>query len=317
MRKLLHVGLQAVSMSLAAVPGVSAQSGEFAGELSAICGECRLEKFASCGEGKFLEGPNFDAAGNLWMVGLRSGEILKVTPAGECSVAGKSGGFPGGARFDHEGTLLISDRIGLLAYDTAAGTVEPIRDRYGNQNMRGLNDVVVDKGGGIYFTEPYGSNAVQPTGRVFYLPPDRKKDLVLIGDTFAFPNGVMLSPDETVLYVGEYAINRVTAIPMSGSGVVNAAGVPFVFAYMTGGIGPDGMAVDVDGNLYVAHYKAGEVVIYNPSGFPIGYIRMPADAGQWVTNVALHGGYLYITEANKNEVWRVKTNVAGHMPKPE
>jgi gluconolactonase len=301
---------------LAAVVVASAMStvaiAQFVPEPGKICGDCKLEKYASCGADKFLEGPNFDKDGNLWMVGLRSGEVLKVTPAGQCSVAGKTGGFPGGARFDKAGKLLITDRVGLLSYDTATNTPSPIKNRFGNQNMRGLNDLVVDKDGGIYFTEPYGSSAVRPNGRVFYQPGDRTKDVTVIGDTFAFPNGVMLSPDEKTLYVGEYAINRITAIPMVNSGQVNDAGVPWVFAYMSGGVGPDGMVVDVEGNLYVAHYKAGQVVVYNPNGFPISYIRMPSDAGQWVTNVVLHNGHLYITEASKNEVWRVKTNIAAH-----
>ncbi len=312
MMKAVMTGIRLAAAVLVSSAMTASAHAQFVGDIATICNDCKLEKYASCGPDKFLEGPNFDKDGNMWIVGLRSGDVLKVTPAGECTVAGRSGGFPGGARFDKEGKLLITDRNGLLSYDTATGAVSPITNRVGNQNMRGLNDLVVDKDGGIYFTEPYGSSATRPNGRVFYQPEDRSKPVAVIGDTFAFPNGVMLSPDEKTLYVGEYAINRITAIPMLASGQVNDAGVPWVFAYMTGGVGPDGMVVDVDGNLYVAHYKAGEVVVYNSSGFPIGYIRMPPEAGQWVTNVVLHDGFHYITEASKNEIWRVKTNIAGH-----
>jgi gluconolactonase len=82
---------------------------------------------------------------------------------------------------------------------------------------------------------------------------------------------------------------------------------------LAGGWGPDGDAVDSKGNLYIAHYGAGEVVVIDPNGFMIGTIALPSSAGNQTTNLAFHGGYLYITEAGKNEVWRVKVNNPGGM----
>jgi sugar lactone lactonase YvrE len=55
----------------------------------------------------------------------------------------------------------------------------------------------------------------------------------------------------------------------------------------------------------------GEIVVLDPNGFIVGTIPLPEGAGQQTTNVAFHQGYLYITEAGKNEVWRVKMNVEG------
>lgn len=279
-------------------------------EQSPICDSCKLELFAECGEGKFLEGPNFDKNGTLWLVGLRSGEILKAG-SGACEVAGRSGGFPGGARISKDGALIVTDRIGLLSYNMNTGAVEELASRYGNENMKGLNDLAIDSSGGIYFTEPYGSNATKTDGRVFYYSPETKA-VTLIGDTFAFPNGVMLSPDEKTLYIGDYALNRIVGVPLSGSGEAKTDGVPYVFAYMQGGVGPDGMVTDEDGNLYVAHYKAGEVLVYDRNGFVIETFKMPEDAGMGTTNVALHDGYLYITEAEKNEIWRVAVKTKAH-----
>ena len=281
------------------------------GAISDICDDCVLEKFANCGESKFIEGPNFDAAGNLWIVGLRSGEIFKVTPDGECTVAGSTGGFPGGARFDAEGKLLISDRIGLLSYDTETGAIASVKSRMGTENLRGLNDVVIDKEGGIYFTEPNGSSILRPDGRVFYQSPDLTTELQVIGDSFAFPNGVLLNNDQNVLYIAEYAANRILAVPLSGPGQVNVGSTPYVFAYMTGGIGPDGMLTDSAGNIYAAHFRAGEVVVYNASGFPYGAIRMPTGESQLTTNIAIHENFLYVTESGKNDIWRVKLKMPG------
>lgn len=287
-----------------------AASAQQATQLSAICGDCKVEKVASCGAGKFLEGPNFDKDGVLWMVGLMAGEILKVSKDGQCSVAKTGISFPGGARFDKDGKLIVTSRSALLSYDTQSSELTPLRTAYGTQGFRGLNDVIVDKSGGIYFTEPNGSSAIRPIGRVYYMAPSRSGELQLVGDTFAFPNGLVLSPDESVLYIGEYALNRTTAIPLSSPGVVNIGRVPWVFATMSGGIGPDGMLVDSKGNVYQAHYMGGEVVVHDRYGFLVGNIKLPPEAGMGSTNIAFRDGYLYITEALKNEVWRVQAKIA-------
>jgi sugar lactone lactonase YvrE len=69
--------------------------------------------------------------------------------------------------------------------------------------------------------------------------------------------------------------------------------------------------VDSKGNLYVAHFGAGEVVVIDPIGFIVGVIPLPPGAGYLTTNVAFRDGYLYITEAEQNIVWRVKTKISG------
>ncbi|MER2047657.1 MAG: SMP-30/gluconolactonase/LRE family protein, partial [Solibacillus sp.] len=81
-----------------------------------------------------------------------------------------------------------------------------------------------------------------------------------------------------------------------------------------GGIGPDGLAVDAEGNLYVAHFQAGEVVVVDANGFKYGTIRLPEDAGTFATNLAFHDGYLYVTESSKNEVWRIQVKKKGLQP---
>ena len=308
--KIAALWLGLVGALLQGIPPAVAQSPSTT-PLSQICDDCTLRKYASCPAGKFLEGPNFDKDGVLWMVSLRTHEILKVTPDGQCSVVADVGGNPGGGRFDKTGHYIVTDRAGLMSFDTTTSKMTTIVSTYGTQNFKGLNDVVVDKAGGMYFTDPNGSNAMRPNGRVFYLPPDRSKDVVLIGDVFAFPNGLVLSPDERILYVGEYSLNRIMAVPLSAPGTVAPLGSPYVFAYMVGGIGPDGMLVDQKGDVYSAHYQAGEIAIQDPSGFPIGQIRMPPEAGRSTTNLAFRDGYLYVTEASRSEVWRVATKIPG------
>jgi len=62
-----------------------------------------------------------------------------------------------------------------------------------------------------------------------------------------------------------------------------------IMAYLNGGAGPDGMAVDAKGNVYVAYFDAGEVVVLTPMGKIVGSIKLPAGSGTQTTNVAFGG----------------------------
>jgi gluconolactonase len=309
-----------VACGVIALAGAAPAAGANDARMTEICGDCKVERFAACEGRHFLEGPAFDRSGQLWVTGLESGAVLRIGTDGKCTEVAKAGQAINGSKFDARGRLLLTDAVrGLLRFDTATREVTVLRGRHGRETFRGLNDSVVDKSGGIYFTESWGSHALKRDGRVFYLPADDvdhgQRDLVVVASGIAFPNGLALTPDEKELYVGEYAQNQILKLPLSAPGVVSANGVPHVFARLVGGTGPDGMAVDAAGNLYAAHFRAGEVVVIDKKGFPLGVIALPADAGPGTTNLGFHGGYLYITEAFKNEVWRVKVKVDA-LPTP-
>jgi gluconolactonase len=304
---LFALGGGAEALAQAAAPALPAITNPAKLSLADICGDCKPEKVIACSG--FLEGVGFDHTGTMWMTGLNSGEIFKIGPDKQCTVATKTGGAANSSKFHKDGRLFITDRrLGLLAYDPTKNTTAVVREGIGQERFRGLNDLVFDKDGGIYFTEPSGSNVLSLTGRVFYLPPGENAVLRVFTGGMAFPNGVALSPNEARLYVAEFSQNRILAF---NTNPATPGGNPFIFAQFEGGTGPDGMTVDANGNVYAAHFNAGEVVVVEPRGFTVGAIRLPPEAGLSVTNVAFHDGYLYITEANKNEVWRVKTKIAG------
>jgi gluconolactonase len=273
-----------------------------------ICGDCVVEKFATCGG--FLEGATFDAGGTLWVVDLTSGNVLRIDDRGRCHVEAMTGGQPNGAKFHRDGRLFIADKsLGVLAYDPADGSLAVVADTYRAERLRGTNDLVFDADGGLYFTEPYGSSALEPDGRVFYLPPGDGAPLTLLADGLAFPNGIALTPDDANVYVGEYAKKRILSLPPAGS--ASAFDIAHVVAYTEGGVGPDGMAVDAAGNLYAAVFQGGEIRVIGADRFHYGSIRLPDGAGTFVTNVAFKGNELYITEATLGEVWRVRVNTPG------
>jgi gluconolactonase len=274
--------------------------------LAAICDNCQPEKFTSDCPGR-LEGPNFDRSGNLWMVGIAPGDIYRVSPDGHCTTVAHSPA-PTGLRIRADGRVFgVDHERGLFSIDPATLQLTYITNQWNRQTFRGLDDLVFDKSGGIYMTDAYGSSALAPVGQLFYMRADGEITRLISGN-LAFPNGVSLSPDEKMLYVDDWGTNRIFAIPVVSPGRINVEGA-YVFAYLTGGHGPDSMTVDAKGNVYAAHYGLGEVVVFDPHGNVYGAIRLPNGSGLLTTNVALHDGYLYITEVEQHTVWRVRTKI--------
>ena len=284
----LASGLLWTGAALAAVPAT-------------VCGECRLEKYARCGG--FLEGATVDRDNQLWVVDLLSGRVMQVNADGTCTTRANTGGQPNGAKFGPDGQLWIADKLlGLLRLDPKTAAVTAVASTYRAEKLRGLNDIAFDKAGGVYFTEPYGSNALKPDGRLFYLPPGPNAKLQLVAGNLAFPNGVVVSRDGNTLLVGEYALKRITSLPVPNT--PNDFDTAYVWATTSGGVGPDGLLLLPDGTLLAANFDAGEVLAFDASGRALGSIPVPA--GPRVTNLAVRDDWLYVTEGASGEVWRVR-----------
>ena len=92
--------------------------------------------------------------------------------------------------------LFMTDFSGeIVAYDPKTGKSETIVNSYNGKPLNGLNDLVFDESGGLYFTEPMGSSATHPVGRVFYLPANSKspnclQKILLIQMELLFPQTV-------------------------------------------------------------------------------------------------------------------------------
>jgi gluconolactonase len=106
------------------------------------------------------------------------------------------------------------------------------------------------------------------------------------------PNGLVLDPAETVLFVAMTRDNAVWRLPFMKDGSVSKVGR---FCSMFGPGGPDGITMDKMGRLFVSHVSLGHVFVFAPSGELIA--RIKSCAGNACTNVAIKGETLYITES--------------------
>lgn len=256
----------------------------------------------------FLEGPLFDDDDNLYVTDIPFGRIFRISPAGAWELVAEYDGEPNGMKFLNRSQLLIADyKNGLMLCDTADGAVRPYLTRRNSESFKGINDLVFDSRGNLYFTDQGQTGMHDPTGRLYRLRPDGQLDLLL--SNAPSPNGLALSPDEKVLYLAVTRGNAVWRLPLLDDGSVAKAG-QFFTSY--GPSGPDGLAVDQAGRVIVANPGLGYAWVLNHRAEPVLVLR--STAGMSLTNIAFGGAErktLYCTESVSGSILRADLDIAG------
>jgi len=258
----------------------------------------------------FLEGPSFDRDGNLWLVDVAWGRLFRVSPSGALDVACQYDGEPNGLAFHRDGYGVIADHYhGLMRLDPASRAVEPLLLRNTNERFRGTNDLTYASNGDLYFTDQGTSDLIDRSGRVFCLRANGTLDLIC--DHLPSPNGLVLNPDENVLFVGLTRDNAVWRMRLNDNGRADQVGR---LIRLSGGTGPDGIAADADGNILVCHVGFGAIWVFSPTGEPL--YRVNSCKGLAITNCAFGGPdnrTLYITESSSGCVLTAELPTPGRV----
>lgn len=262
----------------------------------------------------YLEGPAMARDGTLFFTDVPWGRIFTMSAAGEIDLFVEYDGEPNGLKIHRDGRIFIADnRNGIMILDPASRRIEPYVTRVANEALRGPNDLTFSKTGDLYFTDQGNSDLQRPNGRIIHVDAGGRPR-VLVAD-IPSPNGLVLSPKEDWLYIAVTRTLQVWRVAldippgMVGSSMVGSVGV---FLQLSGGGGPDGMAVDTAGNIAVAHSGFGSVWVFSPIGEPL--YRVKSDVGFSTSNV-VYGGpdrkTLYITESSSGSILAADMPVAG------
>jgi len=247
----------------------------------------------------FIEGPSFDRAGTLWMVDMAHGRLFKAAADGTMAIAIEYDGEPNGLKFHRDGRAFITDRkYGIVALDPVSGKLTHLlADAYG-ERFRGVNDLVFARNGDLYFTEQGQTGLNDPTGRLYRWRSNGQLDLLL--DNVPSPNGLALNAAEDTLFLAVTRGNSIWRVPLLKDGAVSKVGV---FIQLSGGGGPDGIALDAAGNLAVCHILLGVVWLISAVGEPL--LRIDSPTGRLTTNCAFggpDGKQLFITESESGSI---------------
>lgn len=246
----------------------------------------------------FLEGPAFDRAGNLYLTDIPYGRIFRVSPDLQWTQVAQYEGWPNGLAVHQDGSVWIADyQRGILRLDPATGRVDTLLGHRNSEAFKGVNDLTFDAQGQCYFTDQGQTGLHDATGRVYRLRGNGQLDL-LLGNAPS-PNGIALSADGKVLFVAVTRGNAVWRAPLLPDGSISKMGA---FQTFFGSSGPDGMALDVEGRLVVAHASLGGAFVLNARGELTHFVRSPV--GATVTNVAFRPGTreLLMTESQTGSV---------------
>jgi sugar lactone lactonase YvrE/enterochelin esterase-like enzyme len=249
---------------------------------------------------RFTEGPAVDKEGNVFFTDIPNNRIHKIGADGRVTVFKEDTGGANGLMFGSDGKLYAcqNGRKRIVAYD-ANGAESVIAEDVNS------NDLVVTAKGGIYFTEP-------PTKRVWYIDPQRNKRVVHEGG-LEFPNGVRLSPDQSLLLVADMRNRWVWSFQIQADGSL-ANGQAFYHLETwdeNSQSGADGMTIDSEGHLYVTT-RLG-VQICDQPGRVVGIINKPHPGA--LSNAVFAGpklDTLYVTAGDR--VFKRKMRRQGVWP---
>ncbi len=270
-------------------------------------------------------GPLGPAEGPLWWTeghyllfsDIHNNRRMKYVPGQGVTVFQEPTNRANGLTRDLQGRLLACEhdtrRVTRLELD---GSLTVIANCFQGRRLNRPNDVVVKSDGCIYFTDPWTSPAAPEQwdltfAGVYRVTPDLGTLTLLVGD-FVLPNGLAFSPDEKVLYINDTRRGHIRAFDLLPNGTL-AKQTDRVFADLRGpepGV-PDGMKVDVEGNVYCG--GAGGIWIMDPTGKKLGRIVHGAPA---TTNIAFGGDdwkTLYFT--SRSHLGSVNVRVPG-IPVP-
>jgi gluconolactonase len=245
-----------------------------------------LEKLA---EGfRWLEGPVwFGDHQCLLFSDIPNDRIMRWSERDGVSVFREPSGFANGHTRDREGRLIGCSHQGRCITRTELdGTVTIVADRYKGSRLNSPNDVVVDRYGAIWFSDPtYGISTDYEGGKQTpALPPavyrfdPRAASLSVVADDFDGPNGLCFSPDGKKLYIADTGAlfaqepeQHIRVFDVGDDGARLTGGR--VFHKVEPGAA-DGFRCDEDGNIWTS--AADGVHCIDPSGALLGKIRVPS-----------------------------------------
>ena len=264
---------------------------------------------------------------------MQAGHIWRYDPkTGQTSIFRSPSGMSNGIKFDAAGNMIVAEGADyggrrVIRTDMRTGKSYIIAGMYDGRPFNAPNDITIDEQGRIYFSDPryLGHEPVeQPVMAVYRIDLDGSIHRIITDA--GKPNGVCVSPDQKSLYVVSND-NGATGFDRLPEGAATHKGRMALLAYDLAADGtakfrkvladyypqdgPDGLVVDVEGNLYVAvrdETRPG-IYVYSPQGKELAYIETEIP-----TNVGFGRGSerktLYIT-AGKS-LYRIRLNKAGY-----
>ena len=270
--------------------------------------DAKLEKVA--GGFGFTEGPVWDPHGFLYVSDEEKNRLSRVYPDGRVEKL-LDIGDPDGSTLDAKGSLITTaSALRAIVQVDPDGKFKVLADKYDGKKFNSPNDVILGPDGALYFTDPTldlpkGEQQELSFQGVYRLGSDGA--VSLLTNELRQPNGLAFSPDGKRLYIDDTQQREIRVYDFAPPGELKS-GRLFGKEEGRGGV-PDGMRIDVEGNLYVT--GPGGVWVWDPDGNHLGTIMMPESTANLNWGDADYST-LYITA--RTSVYRLKSRARGFVP---
>lgn len=241
---------------------------------------------------KGIEGPAVDANGNLYAVNFKEEGTIGIVDAkgnGSLFVKLPEGSTGNGIRFNKAGDMFIADYTDHNVLSIKKGTKE-VSVWAHNAEMSQPNDLAIAPNGTIYLSDP---NWAESTGRIWMV--DASQKIVLLEEGMGTTNGIEVSPDGKKLYVNESVQRKIWEYDINADGSVSNKKEFMTFE----DFGMDGMRCDANGNLYIARYDKGTVLIVTPDKKILKEVQLKGKKPSNITFGGADGKTCYVTMADR------------------
>ncbi|MDE2125900.1 MAG: SMP-30/gluconolactonase/LRE family protein [Armatimonadetes bacterium] len=270
---------------------------------------------------QFPEGPAWNGRDALFCSNCSADYITRVDLHNNSSIAFRAGDATGTFRFEKTNGMTFYQDGSLVACDFGrnaivrikpSGVCSEVARTIGGRPLEAPNDLAFDPHGNLYVTCPGGSGKANPVGRIYRIAHGANTVSQVAAD-MAFPNGLAFSADGKVLFVAESQHNRIVRFRVNDDGSLGDL-EPFADLSPAGNGEPDGLNLDIAGNLWIAHYGAHQVLVVDTSGHIAKTIPLAHNSDGGPTNVEFGGpqmDLLFVTDPGAACLWRAHVDTPG------
>ncbi len=266
-------------------------------------------KFSAIASGLYLEGLGIGRE-EVWFSDAVRGGVHRLLPGGTLRTWLPERRWIGSLLLNQDGAVLCSGPGGIVWFQPSTGVAGALLDKIDGQAIGGVNEMVPDGRGGIYFATLDITSMAQKQPRrpsaLYRLASGGR--VTQLADDLQFPNGMGVSPDGRRLYhndtrVGTYSFD----IRQDGS-----LGERTLLFEKTDG---DGLAIDTQGNIWVTGFLSGDILCLQPDGTVVKRVALP---GEGATNVRFggeDGRDLYVTTVPRDIVEAFRNGIPPSSPR--
>ncbi|MCB2080059.1 MAG: SMP-30/gluconolactonase/LRE family protein [Novosphingobium sp.] len=255
----------------------------------------------------FLEAPRV-LGDDVWFSDLLLGGIYRCSRGGKVEKYLEDRHHVGGLAVNHDGKLICGGPGPIIWFDPATGKSGELLGDIPGESFLGANDFIPDRNGGLCFgTLSKGADYSQEPQLTQLFRLDKSGSVMKLSDGLKFSNGVGFSPDGSKLYHNESLLGTFVYDVAADGSLADKR----IFTERTDG---DGLAVDAEGGVWIAHFDSTEVARYLPDGTIDQRHALPHKA---VSSVAFGGADwrdLYVTTAGDKGIESLFT---GELPPRE